>query len=287
MFRFTLPLLFILIFSSIAQAQITPEQVDELMRNIRDSMRETEQLLARASTPPISAEDLFNDLLDFAEGEEITPLLREFLESNPRLLAELSNPDANEEQLEETEDEIRRLLYAEDRGLEQFFEANPEVIERFFDDEENLEALLEEFLHAELDLEGLFHETEGSMAQTEEELIRLIELVEEASNMQPSPSQSQGQNDENLQQQDNQGTDPQTGSDQPTDEQQAQNSGQVGSGNQGIEDPNAWIADLPEQMQQAARDATQGDRPQGYEAELEEFYRLLAQQARLQRERRE
>jgi len=271
-----------------AQAQVSPEQIDQLMREIRDGMRETEQLLARASRPATSIDNLIEDLLSVAEGESVPSILREFLMNNPDLLAELLEPEANEERLLELEDDIRRLFYTEDNGVEQFLTEHPEVLEQLVTDEELLNKILQSFLSTENDLEDLFQDTEQSMTQTESDLERLIELVEEAgdSMQQQSQQQGQGQDQEDLQQENStEGTE--EGSDSQTDEYNPSSSESGSSGSQGEEDPDAWIADLPEEMQEAARDATQSRHPEGYERELAEFYKALARMARQVRERQE
>lgn len=286
----TIVFIFLFSFVASAQAQVDPSQVDNTMRGIQEAMRDIEQALADASQEPPSVEDMLSSLDDAQGGniEALHPALRELLMSHPELLAELLAPEAGDDQRRALEDNIRRMLYSEEDGLTHLLENNPEILERLVAQPEHLESMIQEFAGQEDDLEHLFNNIEGQMLETESEIARLIELVEEAQqSMASEGSQSQNEGDSSSSTGEGapeppQGTDEQSGS-QPGDGASETDS----SGNpEGTDDPNAWTADLPERAQEAARDAASPRRPEGWEDEIDEYYRLLARLSREYRERR-
>ncbi len=273
----------IMSLAQFASAQVDSAQVDNTMREIYERMEQIEQDLARASQEPSAVDQIIESLGNLAEGDltALTPEIREMLLNNPELLARLSDPEAGEEEMSLIEDDIRRLLYSEEDGLDQLLENNPEIMERLIEEPETLENLIREFVGAEDDLAGLFSDVEQQMAQTESDIVRLIELVGEAEqSMAAAQAQSQNEGDSapsmgQVPPRAPQGTDAQSEEYDPDAAPEPESSG----ARTNEDDPNAWTADLPGRAQQAARDASVGERPDGWEGEMSEFYRLLSQAA--------
>lgn len=182
--RFLLPCLAVLLLGAIAapiaSAQ-TLDDVDKMMREIRDKMRDLEQSLARASLDPADTESLVDMLARAAESGDtanLPPELQDFLRNNPDVLSRLATPEgATAEEQSKVESEIRELL-GQDDGVQKLLEENPELLNKLLDDQEALTESLKKHVEVEDDIKRLFEQTQNGMEQTEEEIKKLIELAE-------------------------------------------------------------------------------------------------------------
>lgn len=275
--------------------QMSPEEAEQLMNSIAEKMRDLEQMLAKASLAPQDLSMLIEQLKEAAaenDFEHLPRSLREFLLNNPDLLAKLKNPDADGDSLLQTEDEIRRLLATKDDGLEQLLRENPEMLERLLTQEGAMEEALQEHSNLENNLQRLFDQTSQQMESTEGDIEKLMDLAQQ---MQQQMNQQAEQQKQDQLNQENQ---PQPGERQTENEGAENSNGQeenpngspeAGSprGLGGQEDPNAWDMILPRSERERGTTPGTQPTPRGYEAETARYFRLLAQQARKERERQE
>lgn len=289
--------------SAIAIAQdkgpMSPEEAEQLMNSIADKMRQLEQMLAKASLEPDDLSAIMEQLRHAAEEKNFTHLprsLREFLLNNPDLLAKLKNPQQTGDDLLQTEDEIRRLLATKKDGLEELLRENPEMLERLLEQQDTMEEALRQHNQVENDLERLFDQTAEQMKSTEGDIEKLMDLAEQ---MQQQMNQQAQNNRDQLNQpqpqpQEQEG-DRQTENDSVEDPQ-GQGAEENPQGRPGTDatgrplgqnDPEAWDMILPRTERERNQDPSATPKPRGWEAEASRYFRLLAEQARKEREREE
>lgn len=300
--RIILVLTLLLGSSGIGLAQdagpMSPEEAEQLMNSISEKMRQLEQMLAKASLEPEDLGIIMEQLKEAAKNKDFSRLprsLREFLLNNPDLLAKLKNPDQTDDDLLQTEDEIRRLLATNENGLEELLRENPEMLERLLEQQDSMEEALREHSQAENDLERLFNRTGEQMKSTEGDIEKLMELAEQ---MQQQMNQQAQDNRDQLNQPQPQ---PQGEGDRQTEndsveEPQGEGAEENPQGRPGTDstgrplaqrDPEAWDMILPRALRERGADPTAAPRPRGWEAEASRYFRLLAEQARRERQREE
>ncbi len=273
--------------------QMAPEEAQQLMNSIAEKMRQLEQMLAKASLEPEDLGMLMEQLKQASEDKNFDHLprtLREFLLNNPDLLAKLQNPDAQGDSLRAAEDEIRRLLATEEDGLAQLLRENPEILERLLSQEDAMEDALEKHSRLQNDLKRLFDETSRQMESTEGDIQKLMDLAQQM--QQQMNQQAQNQQDQLKQEREQEQRDRQRDNGVENPEGQDQNpEGAPDSENPGLRsgqnDPDGWEAFLPGAERERSLDASREAVPKRWEAETARYYRLLAEQARIERERRE
>lgn len=288
--------------ASLLRAQeMSAEEAERLMNAINEKMRALEQMLAKASLQPEELSTIIEQLRHAVENNETDKLprsLREFLLNNPDLLAKLKNPDAQGDDLRKLEDEIRRLLATEDQGLERLLQQNPEMLQRLLQEQGQIEEALRNHAQVENDLQNLFKRTSDEMESTEGDIEKLIELAEKM--QQQMNGQGQPQDGQQLQQP-QPGQKPEDGQDQGNQNDQAGNNPQGAEQNYDANgnpipsptgagtkpDKNAWDTVLPRSAKERGTDPNAQAKPKDWAPEAAEYFRMLAEQARIERERAE
>jgi len=276
--------------------QMSPEETKQLMDAISQKMRDLEQMLAKASLQPEDLAMIIDQLKTAVQEKDYDRLpgsLREFLLNNPQLLSQLKNPEQSGEELQQTEDEIRRLLATDDHGVEKLLKDNPEMLERLLQQQDKMEEALKEHSSMENNLERLFNRTSDQMESTEGDIQKLIEAAEQMQQQmnqsaqqqqnqlnQPSPSpKPDGQNNN-----DNDSvTDPKGQEQNP---ESGPDSGKTPTGPSATTDQNAWDTILPRVGKERGTDPTRQPTPKGWASEAASYFKLLAEQARIERLRK-
>lgn len=273
--------------------QMGPDEAEQLMAQVQESMRQLEQMLAKASLKPDDLQTIIDQLRDAVRDNQTDQLprsLREFLLNNPDLLAKLKDPTAQGQDLRDIEDDIRRMLATDNDGLEKMLRQNPEMLKRLLEEQNELQRALEQHSEVENNLRRLFEQTEQQMHSTEDDIKKLIELAEQMQ-QQMNQSPSQQPQDQLQQDQQNQQEQQQNQNDQVNDPNQQQQmpttppQGQDGQRRPGERDPNAWDMPLPATEIGPAAAGARGAQPPGYEREAAEYFRALARAAQEERER--
>lgn len=272
-----------------AQAQMGADEIDQLMKQIRDQMRELEQDLAKASLDPADTEQLMEMLkraVDSGDTTSLPPELQDFLRNNPDVLGKLAAPEgATAEEQRAVEESIREMLKSDD-GVQKLLEENPELLQKLLDDQDALTEALKNHVRVEDDIKRLFEQANQTMRSTEQQLKDLIELAEQMQQQQQGQGQPQdgnpmeqpgeqpgGEQGERPQHQegnqDNQNPAP--------DEYQAPPS-QTG-GAQGTRDPRAWNDVTPTRDQGDRTASANQPNPNGYDEDWEALSRALGEAA--------
>lgn len=278
------------------EPEMSPQEAEQLMRSIGDRMRELEQMLAKASLEPDDLAAVIEQLKHAANEKDFERLprtLREFLLNNPDLLAKLKNPEAEGDELLQTEDEIRRLLATEENAIEKLLKENPDMLERMLEKQEMMQEALQQHNSMENDLDRLFRQTSEGMKSTEQDIEKLMDLAQQM--QQQMNQQAQQQRDQLQQEQDHQRQQKERetengsveGPDGKDDVNPSSKPGAPDSvhGDLGKVDPEAWDMILPRTMRERGTHPGSNPAPRGWSAEAAEYFRKLAQQARRERER--
>lgn len=272
-------LLCVLMFPSFMSAQDfnIEQDTQELMRQISEKMRQVEQALARASLEPENIIDALRQLQDMQRDgqlDTLPPSLLDFINQNREWLSQRSSNS----ELELTEREIERLLENDPSGME-LLNRFPNMLHEMMEDEDTLKELIENFQREENDLDELFNRTENTMRQTESDIERLLEMAQA---MQSQMNQSSRQNLDQLENMRRQ-------SEQRNQQSETQEGDDRGNGGASSSEPNnagdstdpdldGWdIPGLPRREVESFRNSQRGSRPNGYEAESDAYFRMLAQ----------
>lgn len=276
----------------------TGQDVDKLMNEIHQKMKNLEQDLAKASLEPSSIKNVLSQLLELAKQNKLDSIpnsVKDFFLANPEMLAKLKNPNADQETLRSIEDNIRRKLAEDEKNLAALLQENPQILQNLMNDENALKNAMEKYTETENDLKKLFDDTSSEMKSTEDEIKKLIEMAQQMQNqMNKSAEQQKEQLQQEKEREEQQGEHKNdNGSvNDPKDpaKKELPNGGaeQPKQGNRNnVFDPRAWDAFLPKAILDAARTAAAEPAPSKYQLEANRYFQMLAKAARLERERRE
>jgi len=275
--------LFVIFFGILAVSSLQAQSADEvkaMMDEISGLMRNIEQKFNKIALEPEQLKSILQQLLRAAQDkkpENLPESIKDYLESNPTILAELIDPNADEDKKKELKKMIRNSLQTDD-GLNLLIRKYPQILDNLRQKEEVLTDALKKYLKDENDLQQIFKSTNDEMKETEEKLKELIEL---ANKMQQKMNSQQKKKQEQEKEEEQQNEDkPQNPNENKPNENEP-NEYQPNAGEDAKKtnptDRNAWDNPLPEREYERTREARSGSKPKGYEEYSDQYFRALSQ----------
>ena len=163
--------------TSSVQAQ-SAEEVEGMINEIIDLMRDVEQNLNKIALEPEQLSEILHQLLKAVQDDKpdnIPEAIKEYLINNPTELAKLIEPDANPAKIKELKKMIRKALQTDD-GLSLLIKKHPQILKNLMQQEDILKKALKKFLKDENDLQSIFENTDREMRESEDKLKELIKL---------------------------------------------------------------------------------------------------------------
>ena len=275
---FTLTIFFGILATGSVQAQ-SAEEVEAMINEIIDLMRDIEQKFNKIALEPEQLSEILRQLLKAVQDdkpENIPDAIKEYLFNNPTELAKLIDPEADPEKIKELKKMIRKALQTDD-GLSLLIKKYPQILKNLMQQEDILKQALKKYLKDENDLQSIFENTDKEMRDSEDKLKELIKL---ANKMQQKMNSDAKKKEEQEKEDEENGDKPKNPNDKPNENEPKEYDppeGEEGKSKNNPTDRNAWDNPLPPKEYERTREARSSSKPKGFEEYADLYFKLLSQ----------